>query len=166
MRVFRLGLARFLRTRKEAFSGKGGMISSGRWHTEGHAITYTAQSLSLAALKILVHLKDTDHVQPFFSYCAEIPDEFISMPESYPKRWKSRIEVSRAFGDDWLEAKKAPALRVPTILAPGEWNLLLNPLHPDFSLSWIQAGPNRFTFDERPVTRRKGRSKPSRRSGR
>jgi RES domain-containing protein len=154
MRVFRIGLARYLRVRKEAFSGKGGMVSSGRWHTEGHPVIYTAQSLSLAALEILVHLKQTQDVEPFMSYAAEIPDDLILKPQSYPARWKTRIEVSRAFGDEWLEAK-TPALRVPTVLAPGEWNVLLNPLHADFSLSWIQAGPERFAFDARLLVRKK-----------
>jgi RES domain-containing protein len=158
MRVFRLGLARFLRTRKEAFSGKGGVVSSGRWHTAGHPIVYAAQSLSLAALEILVHLKQTRDVEPFLSYTADIPDNFILKPQPYPTRWKSRIDVSRAFGDAWLAAKVAPALRVPTILAPGEWNVLLNPLHPQFSLGWIQAGPERFAFDARLLTRKQPKS--------
>ena len=131
------------------------MVSSGRWHTEGHPIIYTAQSLSLAALEILVHLKETQAIEPFLSYAAEIPDDLILKPESYPTHWKSRIEVSRAFGGAWLEAKTTPALRVPTVLAPGEWNVLVNPLHPDFSLSWIQARPERFSFDARLLERKK-----------
>lgn len=155
MRVFRIGLARYLRIRKEAFSGRGGMVSSGRWHTEGHPIIYTAQSLSLAALEILVHLKQTQAVEPFLFYAAEIPDDLILKPPSYPARWKNRSEVSRAFGDAWLEARATPALRVPTVLAPGEWNVLLNPQHPDFSLSWVQAGPERFAFDARSLIRKK-----------
>ena len=159
MRVFRIGLARFLPTRKDAFSGRGGVVSSGRWHTEGHPIVYTAQSLSLAALEILVHLKETRDVEPFLSYSADIPDELIQTPDSYPTRWKSRIEVSRAFGGAWLEAKGAPALRVPTILAPGEWNVLLNPIHPDFSLTWVLAGPEKFTFDARLLTRKQPASR-------
>jgi RES domain-containing protein len=162
MRVFRIGLARFLRTRKEAFGGRGGVVASGRWHTEGHPIIYTAQSLSLAALEILVHLKQTQAVEPFLSYAAEIPDELILKPQSYPPRWKNRIEVSRAFGDEWLEARVTPALRVPTVLAPGEWNVLLNPLHPEFSLGWIQAGPDRFAFDARLLVRKKKSAAPGR----
>jgi RES domain-containing protein len=152
MRVFRLGLARYLTTRKEAFSGKGGVMASGRWHTEGHPIIYTAQSLSLAALEILVHLKTTEKVEPFVSYVAEVPDDLILEPRSYPRGWKNRIHSNRVFGDAWLAAKTTPAMRVPTILAPGEWNLLINPLHPDFSLNWIQRGPERFAFDARLLT--------------
>jgi RES domain-containing protein len=160
MRVFRIGLARFLRVRKEAFSGRGGMVASGRWHTEGHPIIYTAQSLSLAALEILVHLKATQAVEPFLSYAAEIPEDLILKPAALPARWKTRIDVSRAFGDTWLEAKTTPAMRVPTILAAGEWNVLLNPLHPEFSLNWVETGPERFAFDARLLAPRKKSSAP------
>ena len=64
-------------------------------------------------------------------------------------RWKSRIAVSRAFGDAWLKAKTTPALLVPTIITPGEWNVLINPLHPQFLLTWIVSGPDAHTFDAR-----------------
>lgn len=152
MRVFRIGAALFTRTRKEAFSGKGGLYASARWHTAGNPVVYTAQSLSLAALEILVRLKQTNDIQPFYAYSAEIPDPLILKPNSFPARWKSRVAVSRAFGDAWLEAKTAPAMLVPTIITPGEWNVLLNPLHPQFSLKWVVTGPDAYTFDARLLT--------------
>src|SRR5204863_9498246 len=98
MRVFRLGTALFARTRKEAFSGKGGLHASARWHTAGHPVIYTSQSLSLAALEILVRLKQTNDIQPFYTYSVEIPDALILKPQSFPARWRSRIAVSRGFG--------------------------------------------------------------------
>jgi RES domain-containing protein len=159
MRVFRIGLGRFLRTRKEAFTGKGGLVASGRWHSAGHPIIYTAQSLSLAALEILVHLKETRAVEPFVSYVADIPDDLILTPDSYPTRWQRRIDATRSFGDAWLECKDMPALRVPTVLVPGEWNVLLNPLHPQFSLRWIRSGPERFSFDARLLARERRKSR-------
>jgi RES domain-containing protein len=57
-----------------------------------------------------------------------------------------RLAVSRAFGDAWLAAKTTPAMLVPTIITPGEWNVLVNPLHPQFSLAWIATGPDAYTF--------------------
>ncbi len=165
MRVFRIGAALFARTRKQAFSGRGGLHASARWHTAGHPIIYAAQSLSLAALEILVRLKQTNDIQPFYAYSAEVLDALILKPNSYPTRWKSRIAVGRAFGDSWLAAKTSPALLVPTIITPGEWNVLLNPLHPRFSLKWIVTGPDSFTFDVRllPVeTQVRGRRKSGR----
>jgi RES domain-containing protein len=155
MRVFRIGAAIFTRSRKEAFSGNGGLYASAGWHTAGQPIVYTAQSLSLAALEILVRLKQTNGIQPFFAYSAEVPDSLILKPDSYPARWKSRIAVSRAFGDAWLEAKTTPAMLVPTIITPGEWNVLINPLHPQFSITWIVTGPDAYTFDARLLSVKK-----------
>ena len=83
MRVFRIAAAQFARSRKEAFSGQGGLQASARWHTAGQAVVYAAQSLSLAALEILVHLKQTTDLQPFRFFVVEIPDEFILMPASF-----------------------------------------------------------------------------------
>jgi RES domain-containing protein len=155
MRVFRIGAALFARTRKQAFSGQGGLYASARWHTAGHPIIYTAQSLSLAALEILVRLKQTNDIQPFYAYSADIPEAFILKPNSYPARWKSRMAVSRSFGDAWLEAKTSPAILVPTVITPGEWNVLLNPLHPQFSMKWVTTGPDAYTFDARLLSVKK-----------
>ena len=149
MRVFRIAAAQFARSRKEAFSGQGGLQASARWHTAGRAVVYTAQSLSLAALEILVHLKQTNDLQPFRYFVVELPDQFILMPASFPARWQTEYRVSRAFGDAWLKASEQPALRVPSLITPGEWNFLLNPLHRDFSLKWVIKGPSPYTFDHR-----------------
>ena len=149
MRVFRIAAARFARSRSEAFSGQGALEASARWHTAGRAVVYAAESLSLAALEILVHLKQTTDLQPFRFFVAEIPDRFLLMPSSYPARWQSDYQVSRTFGDAWLAAGDRPVLRVPSVVTQGEWNFLLNPLHRDFSLKWVIAGPSRYTFDHR-----------------
>src|ERR1700675_3145445 len=160
MSVFRIGAALFTRSRKDAFCGNGGLYASARWHTAGQPIVYTAQSLSLAALEILVRLKQTNDIQPLFVYSAEVPAPLILKPNSYPARWKSRLAVSRAFGDAWLEAKTTPTMLVPTIITPGEWNVLINPLHPQFSLTWIVSGPDAYTFDARLLSvKRKSRTR-------
>ena len=149
MRVFRIAAARFAQSRKQAFSGEGAVQPSARWHTAGRPVVYAAQSRSLAALEILVHLKQTNDIQPFHAFAAEVPDELVLRPSSYAARWADRIAVSRAFGDAWLEARTSPALLVPTIITPGEWNVLLNPSHPEFSMRWVVAGPDVHAFDAR-----------------
>jgi RES domain-containing protein len=149
MRVFRIGAALYARTRREAFSGIGGLHASARWHTAGHPVVYTAESLSLAALEILARLKQSNDIQPFNAFTVEIPDASILRPKTLPVRWKYRINASRAFGDKWLESRASPALLVPTVITPGESNLLINPLHPDFSLKWVVAGPDSYAFDAR-----------------
>lgn len=110
-----------------------------------------AQSLSLAALEVLVHLKQTNDLQPFRAFILEVPDELILMPTSFPTRWRTDYSVSRGFGDAWLKQGNKPVLRVPSVVTPGEWNFLLNPLHRDFSLKWVVAGPSVYRFDARLV---------------
>jgi len=41
---------------ESAFSGDGARLYGGRWNAPGVAMVYTAQSLSLAQLELLVHL--------------------------------------------------------------------------------------------------------------
>ena len=54
---------------------------------------------------------------------------------------------------------------VPTIITPGEWKLLINPLHPQFSLTWIVTGPDVYAFDARllPVQKETRSRRTSRR---
>ena len=147
MRVFRIAAARFARSRKQAFSGEGGLVAPARWHTAGRPIVYTAQSLSLAALEIIVHLKQTNDLRPFRAFTLEVPDELILEPASFPAGWRAKLVVSRAYGDKWLRGQASPALRVPSAISPGEWNVLLNPVHAQFSLNWVIRGPYAYAFD-------------------
>jgi putative toxin-antitoxin system antitoxin component (TIGR02293 family) len=73
--------------------------------------------------------------------------------------WLSKPEqalVRRAFGDAWLKTNNLAALRVPTVITPGEWNVLLHPLHPQFSQKWVVTGPDAYTFDARLLPVKKG----------
>lgn len=46
-------------------------------------------------------------------------------------------------GDEWLDSGKSIVMRVPSAIVVGEFNYLLNPLHPDFSKVRIH-GPEHF----------------------
>lgn len=66
-----------------------------------------------------------------------------------PAKWyASRGESLRNFGDTWIKAGRTVALLVPSAAIRGEWNLLRNPAHPDFSQIKFNS-PRQFTFDER-----------------
>ncbi len=45
---------------RNAFTGEGAREFGGRWNNPGTAIVYTAQSQSLAALEMLVHLDSSE----------------------------------------------------------------------------------------------------------
>jgi RES domain-containing protein len=47
-----------------------------------------------------------------------------------------------------LKKGVSPALRVPSVATPGEYNYILNPNHPEFRRLAI-GPPEAFTFDSR-----------------
>jgi len=57
-------------------------------------------------------------------------------------------KVFRQLGDEWLEAGKTAILRVPSVLAPRQWNLTINPEHPLAAAIQI-AEKTPFAFDSR-----------------
>jgi RES domain-containing protein len=52
------------------------------------------------------------------------------------------------YGSEWLRSGRAAVLEVPSVLVPGETNLLLNPAHVDFKRLRI-ARARAFSFDPR-----------------
>jgi RES domain-containing protein len=66
---------------------------------------------------------------------AEIPDELVaSFPLSkLPSDWAHYPpgEGTRQIGVAWLASTESVALRVPSVVAPDSFNILLNPTHPD-----------------------------------
>jgi RES domain-containing protein len=70
-------------------------------------------------------------------------------PTSLPAGWReSRDESLRRFGDGWIYSSETAALLVPSAAIRGEWNVLLNPDHPDFSRIQFRS-PHPFEFDAR-----------------
>jgi RES domain-containing protein len=153
VRAHRIASEKYARSALDAFSGVGSLYGDGRWHHQGRLAVYVAQYESLAMLEVLVHLRRVAAIQPYMKWEIEIPDPLIQTP-ALPAGWETDIEVSRSFGDAWLDGRTGIALRVPSIMVPREANLLLNPAHPDFHFeNWIVAGPLPVVFDPRLLAR-------------
>ena len=45
--------------------------------------------------------------------------------------WQTSLEATRRAGDDWLRSRRTALLRVPSVIVPATWNVLINPQHPD-----------------------------------
>lgn len=119
-----------------ALDGRGGLIGSARWHTAGHAIVYLAESPSGALMEILVHLElDTSNFPNSYKLLkVEAPDslEVGRVREAVlADNWQQDLPATRAIGDEWLASMTTALLRVPSVIAPETFNVLLNPLHPD-----------------------------------
>lgn len=138
---------------KTWFDGEGAFLFGGRWNSKGTRILYTAGSLSLATLEMLVHLNSE---QLLFSYSyakLEIEEKDILYVEEVaklPKSWSvspPTLAIQR-IGDDWAASMASLVLRVPTSIVPSEFNYLINIGHPRFG-SIKRGKPQLFRFDER-----------------
>lgn len=137
----------------DAFSGAGGLEASGRWHHKGRHIVYAAPALSLAALEYFVHLGRRDSRISFMSVRATVPDDIRSeriAAAMLPAEWKASppLEATMAIGDRWCAELRSAMLSIPSAVVPGEFNILLNPKHPDFPRVSVSP-PERFSFDPR-----------------
>ena len=119
-----------------SLDGSGGLRASGRWHTRGHRIVYCSPNPATALLEVLVHAEiDVDDIPVSFRYLEiEAPDS-ISIDtvnvEALPENWRANPEATRQIGDQWLHSGRTALLRVPSVIVPMTWNVLVNPRHPD-----------------------------------
>lgn len=135
------------------FDGEGARLYGGRWNSRGTRILYTAGSLSLAALEMLVHFNNEEILLSYSFAAAEFDESLILPVEEFgtlPENWSNSpppLDIQR-IGDQWAQSRTSVVLKVPTSVLPVEFNYLINIEHPEFSK--VKLGePQTFTFDER-----------------
>ena len=116
--------------------GVGGLSLSGRWHTAGQRIVYCAPNPATALLEVLVHTEISfDDVPVNFRYLEiEAPDSLAAEDldlRVLTQRWRTDLPATRRAGDQWLQSSRTALLRVPSVIAPATWNVLINPRHPE-----------------------------------
>lgn len=136
----------------EAATWEGARLYGGRWNSRGVRVVYASTSLALAAVETFVNLEPNLRPADLVSIEGEIPEVFeIGRldPRTLPRGWhETRDESLRRFGDSWIRDGKTAALLVPSAAIRGEWNVLLNPAHPEFPAIKFQQA-ERFEFDVR-----------------
>lgn len=135
-----------------ALDGEGARLYGGRWNSPGSAAVYLAESRALAALEILVRAQREALRLNWIVIELEIDDSLIDrVPSSkLPDNWRLQptSHEAQALGSRWLCDVRNLALRLPSVIVPEEFSLLLNPLHP--MMREMKAGkPKRFSFDSR-----------------
>jgi len=150
MLAFRLVKARHAAT---ALDGEGARRVGGRWNAPGLPVAYCASSLSLAVLELLVHVDPAAVPEDLVAIRIEIPDGLPLrrlLPAELPDDWRRESGRGRlrALGAAWLGARREAVLAVPSVIVPGETNLLVNPRHPDAARIRMLA-PEPFTLDAR-----------------
>jgi RES domain-containing protein len=141
---------------REAFSGEGARLYGGRWNSPGVSVVYTAQSQSLAALELLVHLENSDLLHEYVVIEARFDASLVTRvaKANLPKDWRANPPPAeaRAIGDAWTAEEPSPVLELPSAIIPAENIFLLNPQHSGFAQ--IEIGePLRFEFDLRLMSK-------------
>jgi RES domain-containing protein len=134
-----------------SLDGAGGLRASGRWHNRGKRVVYCAPNPATALLEILVHAEiDIQDIPVTIRYLEiEAPDSIAIESldvSSAGAAWQS--EKSRGAGDEWLNSKRTAMLRVPSVIVPATWNVLINPQHSESSGIRI-VRTHRHAFDRR-----------------
>ena len=113
---------------------------------------YCSESLSLAALELLVNLESNELLRAYTAFPLSFPDGVVHDldPDLLPANWRDYpppVEL-QLFGDQWIAGLASAVLKVPSVIVEHEHNFLLNPVHPDFSQIAI-GNPQPFEFDPR-----------------
>lgn len=133
--------------------GEGARLYGGRWNYPGIPVVYTASSLALAALEVLVHvdhdLAPTDLVVIQIEVPRRLRIEEISIA-ALPQNWRSipAPDHLQRLGTVWLQKGTGALLKVPSAGIPEEYNYLINPTHPACR-RFKMGSPRPFTFDPR-----------------
>ena len=148
MMVYRLSRKQY----SNDLSGKGAEISGGRWNNKGVFALYTASSRALAVLEVAVHVPYGIMPIDYWMITIEIPEEHILRLSiaDLPKNWNQNptIPATRDFGDRLLNKNEYLSLQMPSASVAGDYNYIVNPLHPEFSrVKILFTEP--FEFDSR-----------------
>ena len=130
---------RVLRKRYAAhpFDGEGAYRYGGRWSSPGTRLCYTSEHQSLALLEYFVHLDKDDPPSDLVIATAEVPDDLEGEriePADLPRNWREAAAPAQLarFGDRFARRGEHCLLVVPSVVAPAENNVLINPGHPDY----------------------------------
>ncbi len=131
----------------------GSKLAGGRWNTPGRAVVYTSEHPATAVLEVLVHAERPQLLRDsFVMLSAEVDDTLVRTLDvsALPARWNELgdMTIGQRTGDTWFDKQVSVALRVPSVILRGQFNVLLNPEHPD----WAQVDlgePEPFMFDPR-----------------
>ena len=117
-------------------SGFSAAKYGGRWNSRGTHIVYTSINSSLAQLENLVHFDEPISPPDLYMAVIEIKtdDLIYELPDAgYPGYWQQPDNPeNKAIGDQWILENKFLACKVRSAINPEEFNLLLNPLYPEY----------------------------------
>lgn len=132
MKVYRMAGTQFIND----LYGNGSKKYGGRWNHKGTSMIYTSENRALATVEYLVHVPlsmiPTNLSLATILIPNEITPEKISILD-LPGNWQEYPAPSKLcdIGTNWAAKKEDLLLRVPSAVIEHEFNILINPLHPD-----------------------------------
>lgn len=149
MLVFRLVKQQY----SKVLSGKGAAIFGERWNSKGMELIYTAENRSLAMAEVAVHFSLATMPSSYNMLSIFIPDN-LTIKEiktiELPDDWNTfpHAKSTQNIGDSFILENKFVALKVPSVVTKGDFNILINPHHKDFKKIKIKSSEP-FLFDRR-----------------
>lgn len=149
MEIFRLAREKYAAT----LTGKGAAIKGARWNSAGVEMIYTASNRSLAMAEVSVHLTLATLPDDYLMLTIYLPDD-VSLrkltEKDLPVDWNAFPHPisTQIVGDKFIAANDYCVLQIPSAVTKGDYNLLINPSHAEFSKIKIIAA-EKFPFDKR-----------------
>jgi RES domain-containing protein len=149
MEVYRLSRESFSST----LSGKGAAIKGARWNSIGVELIYCASNRSLAMAEVAVHFSLATLPEDYVMVTIYIPDDISLLKlnvSDLPVDWNCfpHPPSTQTIGDSFVSANKYCILQIPSVVTQGDYNILINPKHPEFA-NIKMISRNKFPFDKR-----------------
>ena len=136
-----------------SLSGKGAALKGARWNSVGVEMIYTASNRSLAMAEVAVHLTLATLPDDYLMLTIYLPND-ISIQKlttaNLPIDWNKfpHPNSTQSVGNKFIAENKCCVLQIPSVVTQGDFNLLINPYHSEFSRVKI-IDQAKFPFDER-----------------
>ncbi len=148
MEAFRLS-----REKYAPLSGKGAAMKGARWNSIGVEWIYTASNRSLAMAEVAVHLTLATIPSDYVMLTIYLPDDISTQKlteTDLPTNWNAFPHPisTQAIGDKFVSENNYCVLQIPSVVTRGDYNMLINPYHSEFSKIKIIA-IEKIPFDKR-----------------
>lgn len=147
MICYRIAKTKYAGSAHDMVNGEGASIYGGRWNPPGLPAVYASENLSLATLEVLVHAPLANVLHAYSYLRIEVDEDALTVldVQSVGDRPEDLV------GADYLGEHLG--FVVPSKVLSLEHNIVLNPLHPDWTASVTYGAVAALPIDERLLAR-------------
>ena len=136
--------------RKHAdLAGEGARLYGGRYDPKGVPAVYAAESISLAALEVLVHIEKSEIPDDYVAFGIEVDRTQVQSLSTEAARRLEGLASGQSSSVEIFQREfyEHSVLRIPSVIIPREYNYILLPEATDFDVRILWVEP--FRFDRR-----------------